>query len=87
MLCGLLQRPKIDIDGLHLTMEAHYESFVVRVWVNPGGNVEHGIVVHTETGAKNSFLDVAEIAEIVSNALHWSAENLPNGEEFGIRKN
>ena len=50
-------------------MEAHYESFVVRVWVDPGGHVSHGTAVHTKTGRKHSFLSVAEIAEIVTSAL------------------
>lgn len=64
-------------------MEAHYESFVVRVWVDPSGDVKHGIIVHSETGTKTSFRDVADIAGIVTDALSGSGNNLLTGGTGG----
>ena len=60
-------------------MESHYESFVVRVWVAASGVVDHGAVVHSESGSLQNFRDLAEIPALIGDSIADQAEEAAEG--------
>jgi len=60
----------------------HYDSFVVRVWIDDTDNITRGYIQHVSTQETMHFYDLNNINEFILNHIHSQSVDL-EGEQRG----
>src|SRR5215213_11496478 len=55
----------------------NYSSFILRLWVEPGGNWRWGIIQHVATRKKRRFSDVTEMLDFISQYSTEAEVSIP----------